>query len=127
EATAIALRSRGAAVDFVPAEASGASLGESLPDPSGRRVLLVRASQADADLPEILRRRGATVEEVTAYETVEGPTESASDLRQALGQNDLAAVVFASGSAVRGFARLGGTTYLPAITIGPRTSAVARE
>jgi porphobilinogen synthase len=127
EATATALRSRGAAVDFVPSEANGAWLGESLPDPSGTRVLLVRASQADPDLPEALRRRGAFVEEVTAYETVEGPTESVSELRQALGQNDLAAVVFGSGSAVRGFARLGGTTQLPAITIGPRTSAVARE
>src|SRR5207245_11253071 len=36
-------------------------------------------------------------------------------------------VVFASGSAVRGFMKLGGATNLPAITIGPRTSAVARD
>ncbi|HET7420804.1 MAG TPA: porphobilinogen synthase [Candidatus Dormibacteraeota bacterium] len=127
EATAAALRSRGAHVDFVPSEANGAALAEELPDPSGKRVLLVRASQGDPDLPEGLRRRGALVEEVTAYETVEGPGESSDDLRRALEEPDLAAVVFASGSAVRGFSRLAGPARLPAITIGPRTSAAARE
>ncbi|HYU62624.1 MAG TPA: porphobilinogen synthase [Verrucomicrobiae bacterium] len=127
EATAKALRARGALVDIVPEEANGAALAEALPDPAGARVLVVRASKADPDLPDGLRRRGAIVEEVTAYETVEGPAESAAQLRRALAEPDLAAVVFASGSAVRGFARLGGTTGLPAVTIGPRTSAVARE
>jgi len=127
EATAAALRARDATVELVPAEARGAALAEALPDPRGARVLLVRASQADRDLPEILSRRGALVEEVAAYETVEGPAESAGELRRALAQDDVAAVVFASGSAVRGFARLGGSTELPAITIGPRTSEVARR
>ncbi len=127
EATAKALRARGALVDIVPEEANGAALAEALPDPAGARVLVVRASKADPDLPDGLRRRGAIVEEVTAYETVEGPAESAAQLRRALAEPDLAAVVFASGSAVRGFARLGGTTGLPAVSIGPRTSAVARE
>jgi uroporphyrinogen-III synthase len=40
---------------------------------------------------------------------------------------DLSAVIFASGSAVRGFLELGGTATLAAITIGPHTSATARE
>jgi porphobilinogen synthase len=114
-------------VDLVPAEANGAALAEALPNSSGARVLLVRASLADPDLPAGLRKRGALVDEVVAYETVEGPAESAEDLRQALRQPDIAAVVFASGSAVRGFMKLGGPTSLPAITIGPRTSAVARD
>jgi porphobilinogen synthase len=127
ESTASALRSKGASADFVPPEANGAALAASLPDVSGKRVLLVRASQADPDLPDGLRRRGAVVEEVTAYETVEGPQDSAGDLRRALEERDLVAVVFASGSAVRGFARLAGAARLPAITIGPRTSAAARE
>ena len=127
DATASALRSRGVHVDFVPAEANGAALAASLPEPAGKRILLVRASRGDEDLPEGLRERGAVVHEIVAYETVEGPEESAGELQRALEQQDLAAVVFASGSAVRGFARLGGSTKLPAITIGPRTSAVARE
>ena len=127
EATAAALRSRGPTRVFVPDEANGAALSAAMPDPSGARVLLVRASRADVDLPDGLRRRGALVDEITAYETVEGPEESAGELRRALEHRDLAAVVFASGSAVRGFTRLGGPATLPAITIGPRTTAVARE
>ncbi len=127
EATARALRSRGAVVDLVPEEANGAALAKALPDPAGARVLLVRASLADPDLPAALRKRGAQVEEVVAYETIEGPAGSADELRRALERPDLAAVVFASGSAVRGFTRLGGGTNVPAVTIGPRTSAVARD
>ena len=127
QATAAALRARGVAADLVPAEASGAGLGGALPDPEGKRVLLVRASLADSDLPAALRRRGALVEEITAYETVEGPLESADALMRALSSTDFAAVIFASGSAVRGYLKLCGSAALPAITIGPRTSAVARE
>ncbi|HVH62726.1 MAG TPA: uroporphyrinogen-III synthase [Candidatus Dormibacteraeota bacterium] len=127
QATAARLRARGVEADLVPAEANGAALGEALPETKDKRVLLVRASQADSDLPAVLRRRGARVEEITAYETVEGPAESADALQLALTNTDLESVVFASGSAVRGFLKLGGTAALPAITIGPRTSAVARE
>lgn len=126
ESTADALRKKGIAPDFVPAEASGAALAEALPEPAGSRILLVRASLADPDVPLTLRGRGAEVVEVTAYETVEAPVESAGLLRRALEESDAAAVVFASGSAVRGFVKLGGGSRLPAVTIGPRTSAAAR-
>jgi uroporphyrinogen III methyltransferase/synthase len=127
DSTADALRARGAEADFVPEEANGASLGAALPDASGARVLLVRASLAGADLPAVLRSRGAFVDELTVYETVEGPAESLASLGSALSQPDLAAVVFASGSALRGFIKLGGRTDLPAVTIGPRTTAIAQE
>jgi uroporphyrinogen III methyltransferase/synthase len=125
--TARALRARGVEPAHIPARADGADLGESLPDVEGKRVTLVRASAAGSDLPETLRRRGAIVEEITAYRTVEGPLASAERLRTALIDPDLGAVVFASGSAVRGFVDLGGTARPPAITIGPRTSASARD
>jgi len=127
ESTADALRARGVEADFVPEEANGAALGETLPDPDGARVLLVRASLGGADLPAALRARGALVEELTVYETVEGPAASAAGLLSAVSLPDLAAIVFASGSAVRGYVALGGRTNLPAITIGPRTTDVARE
>jgi uroporphyrinogen-III synthase len=127
EATAAALRARGVLVDLVPREANGAALAAALPNPSGSRVLIVRASLADPDLPAGLKARGALVQEVTAYETVEGPAESAPDMRKALARSDIALVVFASGSAARGFVKLGGPTDLPAVTIGPRTSNVARH
>jgi uroporphyrinogen III methyltransferase/synthase len=125
--TAKALRARGVEPAHVPATADGSDLGKTLPGVEGKRVALVRASAAHADLPDILRRRGAIVEELTAYRTVEAPPESALPLRTALSDPDLRAVVFASGSAVRGFIGLGGTALLPAITIGARTTARAVE
>jgi uroporphyrinogen III methyltransferase / synthase len=125
--TARALRARGITPSHLPGRADGADLGDTLPDVNGKRIALVRASAASTDLPDRLRRRGATVEEVTAYRTVEGPAASAEKLRDALADSELAAVLFASGSAVRGFLDLGGSARLPAITIGPRTTNSARE
>lgn len=125
--TARALRARGITPSHLPGRADGADLGDTLPDVNGKRIALVRASAASTDLPDRLRRRGATVEEVTAYRTVEGPSASAEKLRDALADPELAAVLFASGSAVRGFLDLGGSARLPAITIGPRTTNSARE
>jgi uroporphyrinogen-III synthase len=124
--TARALRARGVEPAHVPGRADGADLGDTLPDVDGKRIALVRASAAGEDLPGRLRGRGATVEEVTAYRTVEGPPASAEMLRAALADPELGAVVFASGSAVRGFLRLGGSKRVPAITIGPRTTSSAR-
>jgi uroporphyrinogen-III synthase len=126
-ATARALRAAGVEPALVPDEADGLALANALPDVKGKRVLLVRASAAAPVLPERLRERGAAVEELIAYLTIEGPASSAVPLRTALGDVDLAAIVFASGSAVRGYAALGGGTTWPAITIGPRTSEVARQ
>jgi uroporphyrinogen III methyltransferase/synthase len=125
--TARALRARGVEPAHVPSQADGADLGDTLPDVDGKRVALVRASAAATDLPDRLRLRGAIVREVTAYRTVEAPAASREPLREALMDADLGAVVFASGSAVRGFLQLGGSLELAAITIGPHTSATARE
>jgi uroporphyrinogen III methyltransferase/synthase len=125
--TARALRARGVDPAHVPVHADGADLGDTLPDVEGKRVALVRASAAATDLPDRLRRRGAIVREVAAYRTVEAPATSAGPLRTALMDPDLSAVVFASGSAVRGFLQLGGSAALAAVTIGPHTSATARE
>jgi uroporphyrinogen III methyltransferase/synthase len=126
-ATARALRARAIEPALVPDEANGLALANSLPDVQGKHVLLVRASAAASDLPQRLRERGAAVDEIAAYLTIEGPASATAQLRSVLGEVDLAAVVFASGSAVRGYIALGGTTSWPAITIGPRTSAVARR
>src|SRR5256885_9193567 len=114
ESTARALRAKRAEADFVPIVASGATLAEELPDPAGLRVLLVRASRADADLPAILRQRGATVEEITAYETIEGPDESAPDLHAALAQQGGAAAPFGPRSPGPGVVVLRRRSPLPA-------------
>jgi len=126
-ATARALRARGIEPALVPEESNGLALANAFPDASGKHVLLIRAAAADQDLPERLRERGAMVDELAAYATVEGPASSAERLAAALADVDLSAVVFASGSAVRGFIALGGSAALPAIVIGPRTARVARE
>jgi uroporphyrinogen-III synthase len=125
--TAQMLRERGVEAAFVPPKADARTLAETLPDVQGRRIALFQASAADGDLAVILRRRGAIVDEITGYRTVEAPAQSAEPLRAALDDPELAAVAFASGSAVRGFLALGGSARLPAITIGPRTTEVARE
>jgi uroporphyrinogen-III synthase len=126
-ATARALRDVGVAPALVPEEANGLALANGLPDVNGKQVLLVRASAAASDLPARLRERGAVVEELAVYLTVEGPAAAAKPLMAALADADLAAIVFASGSAVRGYIALGGTTAWPAITIGPRTTKVATQ
>ncbi len=125
-ATAAALEARGISAELVPEPANGEGLAKALPDAAGRRVLLARADTAAADLPEILRARGAEVVELAVYRTVEGPERSREALAAALADPRLRAVVFASGSAARGFLRLGGGTGIPAVTIGPRTSEAAR-
>jgi uroporphyrinogen-III synthase len=126
-ATARALRVRGVEPDLMPDEANGLAIANALPDVEGKRVLLVRASAAAVDLPTRLRERGAEVKEIAAYLTVEGPAGAAEPLKAALADVDLAAIVFASGTAIRGLIALGGTTAWPAITIGPRTTTVARQ
>jgi uroporphyrinogen-III synthase len=127
QATAQALRAARVEPSLVPNESNGLALANALPDVRGKRLLLVRASAASADLPERLRERGATVDEVAAYLIIEGPVAASEPLRAALADPELAAIVFASGSAVRGFVALGGSASWPAITIGPRTTQVAAQ
>jgi uroporphyrinogen III methyltransferase/synthase len=111
-------------------DGTGARLAEALGAVAGKRVLLARARRASADLPRILRARGAEVTDVPVYETVEGPESARGPLAEALTRG-IGAIVFTSGSTVRGFARLAGdpahilrgTTVL---AIGPTTAAVAR-
>ena len=125
-ATAAALEAQGISAEVVPEPANGEALAKALPDAAGRRVLLARADAAAGDLPEILRARGAEVVELAVYRTVEGPERSRAALATALADPRLGAVVFASGSAARGFLVLGGGTGVPVVTIGPRTSEAAR-
>jgi uroporphyrinogen-III synthase len=115
----------------VPTEQRAAAIPDAMGDVEGRRVLLVRAKRATEELPMILRQRGAVVDDVAAYETIEGPEDVRSALELALTE-PLQAVVFTSGSTVRGFERLvpnprralGGAVIA---CIGPVTSEVVRQ
>jgi uroporphyrinogen-III synthase len=130
--TARELGELGVTADAVPGRARGVEVAGAMarvqPLP-GRRVLLARASAASGDLPAVLREAGAEVDEVAVYRTVEGPESSRGPLNQALADQALGTVVFASGSAVRGLLRLAEREprRLLAVTIGPATTAVARE
>lgn len=131
-ATAGVLRGAGIPVDHVPTTYLTVAIAEGLGDLRGRRVVLARADAATPQLRDVLRARGATVEEVVAYRTVEGPAASRDALRAAL-SDDLDGVTFTSGSTVRGLMRLASTMdrararALPAFCIGPVTAGIARR
>lgn len=133
--TAKALRERGVRVACVPASARGDAIPDAMAEVGslrGSRVLLARADAADRALPEKLSAMGAQVDDVVAYRTVTGPETSRTALHAALGDENVEAIMFASGSAIRGTIELAGKSAvraraLRAITIGPKTSTAARE
>ena len=130
--TAAALEAGGLRVDHVPSRYRTVAIAEGLGDVAGRRVVLARADAATRDLRDALIERGAVVEEVIAYRTVEGPAASRDRVRAALAQ-PLDGVTFTSGSTVRGLHALLSppealrATALPAYCIGPVTAGVARR
>ena len=132
-ATAAALAQRGITATFTPALSSGDGIADELPVSAGDRVLLARADIADDRLPARLRERGADVDEVVAYRTVEAPPASREQLARAFALGPLDAIVFTSGSTVRGLLSLltpqerRVALRSAAWCIGPSTAAVARE
>lgn len=130
--TASALNAAGIAVDHVPNDHLTAAIAGGLGDVADRRVVLARADAATPELREALVARGARVEEVVAYRTIEGPAPASDALRAAL-QRDLDGIAFTSASAVRGLMRLASTVdrgrarNLDAFCIGPVTAGVARD
>lgn len=130
-ATAEALRAGGLHVDHVPPEYRTVAIADGLGDLTGVRVGLARADRATPDLADALRSRGAVVEEVVAYRTVEGPPASRAPLMVAL-RDGIDGITFTSGSTVRGLLNLVGTlpippvAELPAYCIGPVTAQAAR-
>jgi uroporphyrinogen III methyltransferase/synthase len=131
-ATAKVLRAGGLRVDHVPSRYRTVAIADGLGGLTGKRVVLARADAATRDLRDALQARGALVEEVVAYRTIEGPARSRDRLRAALRQR-LDGLTFTSGSTVRGLRRLLSpadarrTTALPAYCIGPVTAGVARR
>ena len=142
-ATRKAIETRGAKVSVVPKEYVAESVVKSLrKQVKGKRVLLVRAKIARDVIPRELRRAGAQIDVIEAYETVV-PKTSRSRLRAALknAKNRPDVIAFTSSSTVRNFVSLlgaagGGSSrrrrrgYLEGITlasIGPVTSASLRE
>lgn len=130
EATARVLVDAGATTVWTPTVARGRDVAETLPLAPGDRVLVARGSLADGSVPETLGDRGAIVTAVDVYRTREAPQSSRAPLEAVLAGPPPAAVVFASGSAVRGLLALASdpdrVRSIPAICIGPETTAEAR-
>lgn len=137
-ATRKAIEQRGGKVDVVPKEYVAESVVRSLRKKvKGKRVLLVRAKVARDVIPQELRRAGAHVDVVEAYETVV-PQSSRRRLQAALTHAGRRphVVTFTSSSTVRNFVELLGLgkrerrSSLAGIlmaSIGPVTSATLRE
>lgn len=139
-ATKNAIEQRGTRVDVVPREYVAESVVRSLKSKvRGKRVLLVRAKIARDVIPQELRRAGAQVDVVEAYETVV-PRTSRTRLRQVMNnpRRRPHIVTFTSSSTVRNFVELLGARQssksraaelhgVQAASIGPVTSATLRD
>lgn len=137
-ATRKAIEQRGVRVDVVPKEYVAESVVRSLKKKvKGKRVLLVRAKVARDVIPRELRKAGAVVDVVEAYETVV-PQSSRVRLRAALKDPKKRphVVTFTSSSTVKNFVELLGSTRkarykelagIRMASIGPVTSETLRE
>jgi uroporphyrinogen-III synthase len=133
-ATQKAIEQRRIKVDVVPKEYIAESVVRSLRrQVKGKRVLLVRAKVARDVIPNELRKAGANVDVVEAYETVV-PKSSRNSLRKVLAnpRRRPHIVTFTSSSTVRNFVALLGpkSANLAGIclaSIGPVTSSTLRE
>jgi uroporphyrinogen-III synthase len=132
-ATKKAIEQRGAKVDVVPKEYVAESVVRSLRRRvKGKRVLLVRAKVARDVIPRELRKAGAHVDVVEAYETIV-PQSSRMRLRKALANPGRRphVVTFTSSSTVRNFVALQGKAQMNLegiclASIGPVTSSTLR-
>jgi uroporphyrinogen-III synthase len=134
-ATKKAIEQRGVKVDVVPKEYVAESVVRSLRRRvKEKRVLLVRAKVARDVIPRELRRAGAQVRVVEAYETVT-PRSSRTRLQSVLKnpRRRPHVVTFTSSSTVRNFVALIGARQIVGLdeirlaSIGPVTSSTLRE
>lgn len=133
-ATRKAIEQRGAKVDVVPKEYIAESVVRSLrAKVKGKRVLLVRAKVARDVIPQELRKAGAHVDVIEAYETIV-PRSSRTRLRSVMksAAKRPHVVTFTSSSTARNFADLlggkrAGLDGMLTSSIGPVTSATLRE
>ncbi len=132
-ATKRELEKQGLKVRVVPEEYVAESVVDALQGKvKGRRVLLVRAKVARDVIPRELRRAGAEVDVIEAYETVvprSSRTRLQAALKSASRRPDV--ITFTSSSTVRNFVQLWGRKPLPVgvkfASIGPVTTATLRE
>lgn len=106
-ATAQALASYGITADVVPERYQAEGIIEALDNEliAGTKILIPRAAEARALLPEALTKAGAQVDVVVAYETVMGDAE-AVEIRNSLAKGEIDVVTFTSSSTVKNLLKL---------------------
>ncbi len=120
--TAAALMRYGIRPDFVPTAFTGRALGTELMNFTNlhnKKVILFRSELASNELPEVLQKAGAIVEDVTTYTAV-SETDPADELFEQIQQGRIDWITFASPSAVRAFFE-----QFPPETINVSSSKVA--
>ena len=132
-ATATAFKKIGIRPDYVPDEFLSEKIALGLGDVSGQRFLLPRADVASKKLPDLLRKRGALVDEVVAYRTVV-PDDLTSETVHSIFGNGVDLVTFTSPSTIQNLAQVLGQEDLKMLLrktrvacIGPVTVQAAKE
>jgi len=132
-ATAWQIKAKGISVDLLPTRYIAEGVLDSfarLPL-RGQKVLIPRAARARDVLPVGLKKMGAAVDVVTAYETVRSPRKK-EELQKLLQERKIDCLTFTSSSTVTNFLAIMGRGFSlpPAVKIaclGPVTAATARK
>lgn len=132
-ATARQVQAKGIRVDLVPDEfiSEGILKSFSRTDLKGKKILIARAARARDVLPEGLKKRGALVKVVPAYETISSGKKK-KELEELFKENQVDVITFTSSSTVNNFIKITGNGFrLPKgvkiACIGPVTAAAARK
>ncbi len=132
-ATAGQIEEKGISVDLIPEEfiAEGILKSFATLDLRGKKILLPRAAQARDILPEGLKKKGAVVDVVTAYRTINSGRKK-EDFLALLDAHVVDVITFTSSSTVTNFVEIMGKDFVPpprvrVACIGPVTEAAAKK
>ncbi len=133
--TVAALNAIGIQPDFVPSHSRGSAIATEIADVYGKKILLLRAKIATADLPNGLRQKGARVDDIPLYDTVKVASDSdkgRDDIETDLLNGSIDVVTFTSSSTVTNFLEMFPAhepaallTDVKVAVIGPETQKTA--
>lgn len=132
-ATSECLAKYGIAVDYVPGRYTGRGLvsGMKKKNVSGKKILLLRADLADAEITNGLKNLGAIITEHVIYHTVR-PRSASSEIKKLISSGKIDIITFTSSSTVTNFVHGLTARQIQSIKsiiacIGPKTAATARK
>jgi uroporphyrinogen III methyltransferase/synthase len=132
-ATAGPIEDKGIKVDLVPGQFIAEGILQSFAgiDLKGKKILIPRAAKARDILPEGLKKKGAEVDVVTTYRTVNSGKKK-EELAAIIDDDKVDIITFTSSSTVTNFVEIMGRDFkLPAhidvACIGPVTEAAAKK